>query len=81
MSKYYLIVNPHGGGKKGLAVLEKVKPIFDAAGAVLDVKETRYGGHARIFANTLDFAGYDGLCAIGGDELLIQIMENIVADC
>ena len=42
MSKFYLLVNPHGGTKKGLAVLEKVKPIFKNAGHEIDVKETRY---------------------------------------
>ena len=29
MSKYYLIVNPHSGFKRGLTILEKVKPIAE----------------------------------------------------
>ena len=44
MSKYYLVVNPHGGHRKGLAILEKVEPIFKEAGAEIDIKETRYAG-------------------------------------
>ena len=52
MSKYYLIVNPHGGNKRGTAILEKVKPVFKEAKAEIDVKETRYAGHARMMANT-----------------------------
>ncbi len=47
MSKYYLAVNPHGGVKKGLGILEKVKPIFENANAELTILETEYAGHAR----------------------------------
>ena len=28
MKKYYMVVNPHGGLKKGIGILDKVKPIF-----------------------------------------------------
>ena len=62
MSKYYLVVNPHGGAGRGPAILEKVKPVFKEAGTTIDVKETRYAGHARIMINTLPFDGYDGFC-------------------
>ncbi len=79
MSIYYLIVNPHGGGKRGLAILEKVKPIFKNAGAEIDIKETRYAGHARILANTLNFDGYDGLCAIGGDGTMHELINGMLS--
>jgi len=78
MSKYYLIVNPHGGTKKGLSILEKVKPIFKQAGAEVDIKETRYAGHARIMANTLNLNGYDGFCAIGGDGTMHEIVNGML---
>ncbi len=79
MSKYYLIVNPHGGTKKGLAILEKVKPIFKEAGAEIEIKETRYAGHARNMANTLDFDGYDGFCAIGGDGTMHEVVNGMLS--
>ena len=78
MSRYYLIVNPHGGFKKGLSILDKVKPIFNEAKADLEIKETRYAGHARILANTLDFDGYDGLCAIGGDGTMHELVNGML---
>lgn len=78
MSKYYLVVNPHGGGKKGLAVLEKVKPVFEEAGAEIDIKETRYAGHCRIMANTFEYDGYDGFCAIGGDGTMHEVVNGML---
>jgi len=78
MSKYYLVVNPHGGNKKGLAILEKVKPIFKEAGAEIEIKETRYAGHARNMANSLVFDGFDGFCAIGGDGTMHEIINGML---
>jgi YegS/Rv2252/BmrU family lipid kinase len=78
MSKYYLIVNPHGGNKKGLAILEKVKPVFKEANVEIDIKETRYAGHARMMANSLDFKGHDGLCAIGGDGTMHELVNGML---
>ncbi len=78
MSKYYLVVNPHGGNKKGIAILEKVKPVFKKAGAEIDIKETRYAGHARIMANTFNFDGYDGFCAVGGDGTMHEIVNGML---
>ncbi len=78
MSKYYLVVNPHGGNKKGLAVIERVKSVFSEAKAEIDIKETRYAGHARFMANTLDFDGYDGFCAIGGDGTMHEVVNGML---
>jgi len=78
MSKYYLVVNPHGGTKKGLAILEKVKPVFKEAGAKIDIKETRYAGHARVMINSLPFDGYDGFCAIGGDGTMHELVNGML---
>lgn len=79
MYKYYLIVNPHGGFRKGRSILEKVKPVFKEAGAEIDVKETRHAGHARIMANTFDFEGYHGLCAIGGDGTMHELINGMLS--
>jgi YegS/Rv2252/BmrU family lipid kinase len=78
MRKYYLVVNPHGGSKKGLAVLEGVKSVFSEAKAEIDIKETRYAGHARSMANTLEFDGYDGFCAIGGDGTMHEVVNGML---
>ena len=78
MKKYYLLVNPKGGHKRGLEIYEKVKHIFSSAGTNLTVLHTEYAGHAFDFANTLDFVGYDGLCAIGGDGTMYELINGML---
>ena len=78
MKKYYLIVNPAGGTKKGLKILEKVRPIFDKSGVHVDIIQTEYAGHANELANTLDLSGYSGLCAIGGDGTLFEMVNGML---
>ena len=78
MKKYYLLVNPIGGHKRGLEIYEKVKHIFSSAGTNITVLHTEYAGHAFDFANTLDFVGYDGLCAIGGDGTMYELINGML---
>ena len=40
MKNLFLIVNPHGGLKKGLRILEKVKPIFEQEKIALKILKT-----------------------------------------
>ena len=40
-----MVVNPEGGLKKGIDILEKVKPIFDKYDSELTVLETEYARH------------------------------------
>ena len=42
MKKFYMVVNPEGGLKKGLDILERVKPIFDEYDSELTVLETKF---------------------------------------
>lgn len=76
--KFYLIVNPHGGVKKGSGILEIVKPVFDEAGAALEIIETEYAGHGRELAKTMEFDGYDGFCAIGGDGTMHEVVNGMM---
>ena len=78
MKKYYLLVNPAGGTKKGMKILEMVKPIFDKSEVHVDILQTEYAGHANHLANTLDLSGYNGLCAIGGDGTLFEIVNGML---
>ena len=78
MKKYYLLVNPKGGHKKGLEIYEKVKHVFSSSDTNIEVLHTEYAGHAFDFANTLDFVGYDGLCAIGGDGTMYEIINGML---
>ena len=78
MSKYYLAVNPHGGLKKGLGILEQVKPVFENDGAEVTILETEYAGHARNMARTVEIDGYDGFCAIGGDGTMHEVVNGMM---
>jgi len=78
MKKYYLLVNPKGGHKRGLEIYEKVKHIFSSAGTNITVLHTEYAGHAFDFANRLNFDNYDGLCAIGGDGTMYEIINGML---
>ncbi len=78
MAKYFVTVNPHGGVKKGLDILEKVKPVFEKDGAELTVLETEYAGHTRDFAREVDIEGYDGFCMVGGDGTMHEAINGIM---
>lgn len=77
--KYYIMVNPHGGMKKGPGLLKKIKPVLENGGAELTIIETMYSGHGRELANQLDFSGYGGFIAIGGDGTLHEVVNGLLA--
>lgn len=72
-----LLVNPRSGRRRGTAILEQVKPVFAAADVELDVQVTEQGGHARRIAKEFDLSGYGGLCLIGGDGTLHEIVSGL----
>ncbi len=78
MAKYYITVNPHGGLKKGLDILDRVKPVFDGANAEITVLETEYAGHARDLARDMDMTDYDGFCCIGGDGTMHEVINGMM---
>jgi len=79
MKRFHLIVNPEGGKKKGLHILEKVLPIFEKNKTDLNILETQHVGHAEEYANTVNFDGYDGLCAIGGDGTMFELVNGMLS--
>lgn len=75
---FAVVVNPRGGTRRGLAVLEAVKPVFRAAGAELDVRVTTGPGHAARIAETIDLTGCDGFCLIGGDGTIHEVVGGLM---
>ncbi|MBM4001215.1 MAG: diacylglycerol kinase family lipid kinase [Planctomycetes bacterium] len=73
-----LIVNPRGGVRRGLSILERVRPRFESADVALDVHVTRFAGHAAELARTLDLRGRDGFCLIGGDGTLHEVANGLL---
>ena len=78
MKRFYVVVNPQGGAKKGLDILNRVKPIFEESGAELKVLETKYAGHAEEYANEMNYEGFDGFCAIGGDGTMHEVINGML---
>jgi len=78
MKKIYLIYNPTSGNKKSNSILEKIMPIFEKGNLITEIIETKYAGHARELANTLPFDGYYGLCVIGGDGTMHEIVNGML---
>ena len=75
---YVVVVNPRGGTRRGLAVLEEVKPVFAAAAAELDVRVTTHAGHAAEMARTMDLGGCDGFCVVGGDGTIHEAVGGLM---
>ena len=78
MKKYYLTVNPYGGGKKGPKILKDVQPLFEQKNIELNIIETEYAGHNKDLANQLNMDGYDGFCCIGGDGTLNEVINGLL---
>ena len=75
---YALVVNPRGGTRQGMTVLEAVKPVFAAAGAELDVRVTTGPGHAVEIARTISLDDTDGICLIGGDGTIHEVVDGLM---
>jgi len=78
MKKFYMVVNPEGGLKKGLDILAMVKPIFYDNDSELTILETEFAGHAQEYARDVDYSGYDGFCAIGGDGTMHEVINGML---
>jgi hypothetical protein len=80
VKKLAVIVNPHGGVKKGLHTLETVvKPIWEKEfGIEVTVLQTEHAGHAREYAREVDLSGLDGLCVIGGDGSFHETVNGML---
>ncbi len=74
----HAVINPRGGRHQGIAILEQVRPVFDAAGWDLALSVTEYPGHARELARTLPFDGYYGLCVFGGDGTVHEVVNGLM---
>lgn len=75
---YKILVNPHGGTGRALDILESVRPIFSTSKKPLQVHVTQYPGHARELANTLDLTHCEGICIIGGDGTVHEVIGGLM---
>ena len=76
--RFAVVVNPRGGLRQGHSVLDLVTPIFTESGAAVDVHVTQHRGHAVEIAKSLELKRYDGLCVIGGDGTIHEVVNGLM---
>lgn len=76
--KFCLVVNPFGGKKHGLAILDCIQPVFEAASIELEIIKTTHARHAYEIANTQSFSGIEGLIVIGGDGTIHEVVNGMM---
>ena len=72
------IVNPRGGSRKGLSMLDDIKRSFSDAGVILDAHVTKHPGHAIQLAREIHLADYDCLCVVGGDGTVHDVVGGLM---
>lgn len=77
MEKYFVVVNPNAGNKKGEADWPLIKSLLDEFGIKHDFYFTRYRHDAIITVNRKVLEGYDKFIAIGGDGTLNEVVNGI----
>ncbi len=73
-----VVVNPRGGKRNGIHVLDLVRYIFDYAAIELDIRVTERVGHATEIARTLDLKAIDGICILGGDGTIHEVADGLM---
>jgi len=76
--RFAVVVNPRGGKRRGIKILDRVKPILAASGAELEILVTQAPGHAGQIARTLSLTGLDGICVIGGDGTVHEVADGLM---
>ncbi|MFT6336436.1 MAG: YegS/Rv2252/BmrU family lipid kinase [Halioglobus sp.] len=77
MAKYYLIVNPMSGHKKGHSILEKIKPVFAKGNIELVIDITTHKNHPYELAKTKSLEGIDAICIAGGDGTFHEVINGM----
>ena len=78
MPRYYLIVNPESGSKKGQQIFERIKVIFEAAKIDIEAGITQHKNHPYEMARTIELDGIDAICAIGGDGTFHEVINGML---
>jgi sphingosine kinase len=78
--KIYVLVNPFGGKRKALEIIEtRVRKIFEAASVELELEVTKHAGHAAEIAATFDFSQFDAFATCSGDGLMFEALQGFMS--
>ena len=76
--RFVVIVNPKSGKRKGLEIVEKIRPIFESKNISLSIIETRYQGNAKELVQTMDYNSIKGILVVGGDGTLNEVVNGML---
>jgi YegS/Rv2252/BmrU family lipid kinase len=75
---FLTIMNPRAGTRRGQNVLDCITPKIRAAGFECDVIATVRSGHARQIILDHDVQKYRGVCVIGGDGTIHEVVDGLM---
>lgn len=75
MKRCVIICNPNSGHNKKKAIIKKFKPILEEKDYTIEVKYTKYGGHAEKIIENLD-NDIDLVISLGGDGTFNEVVTG-----
>ncbi len=79
MKKLIIIFNPNSGPSPSQKKLDLVVPILKRNNFDLNIITTKYSGHERVIANTVDLYDVSGICILGGDGTVHQVVNGMLS--
>lgn len=73
-----VVVNPRGGKRNGIQILDRVRHVFDSAQIELEIRVTERAGHATEIARNLDLQQLGGICVVGGDGTFHEVANGLM---
>jgi len=77
LKKFIIIFNPQSGPKSSLKILNSIIPIFKNNNIQLNIISTEYAGHEKLIASKIDLYEITGICIVGGDGTINQVINGI----
>jgi diacylglycerol kinase (ATP) len=77
-NRLFIVVNTRSGTQRGMKILQQIKPVLVSAGTQIEVHVTEHPGHAREIAGALNLEAYDGICIVGGDGTIHEIVDGLM---
>lgn len=72
-----LMVNPCSGRSTGRELAQQALAAFSSRNWQCDLQLTEYAGHATALGNELDLSVYDGICVVGGDGTVHELVNGL----
>ena len=76
--KWYVILNPLSGGKKGNGIWKDLSPLLDEGGIVYEKEVTQYRMHAAELAEKAIKNGEKNILIIGGDGTASETANGVI---